>query len=244
MLSNELKSELGLFLKHTDLTIFGENPNIISLMLSSIEYEFNKYPNLMHCDIDSIKDSIRTCIYLGLIPGSVYHQIYFFSFKDKNNNIICKPIIGYRGLTNILFRLNVVKKIDTHIVYKDDIFDIILGTKQEIFHKPNILSKDSTIIAAYTIIKLNSNETIIEILPSREADIIKNNSNLSIAWTIYEGEMYKKTCLKRAIKRINFPINQIDILKIIQEEEYNTPINKTINESRSDVIIKNRLKEI
>jgi phage RecT family recombinase len=239
-----LKEELPNFINNLDLTIYGKNPNTTMNIVNAIISEFDKYPKLFNCTIESIKECIKTCIFFGLMPGSVLGHIYFIPYNSGQNIITCKIIFGYKGILDILYRNDIVESVDSHIVYEDDIFDVSLGTEISIIHKPNIKSTSFNIVASYVILHLNNKKKIIEILLKKELVAIKEKAFISNAWKDFEGEMMRKTCLRRAIKRCYFSPNHINFFSKLFELDNDNYIYNDKEKLTSKELINQRIIDI
>lgn len=203
-----------------NLTVIAKNPHIIKeitnlnmdanrllknvlLYIQSLEsYQRNR---ILECTPASLKLCILECANLGIYP-SKRGNVYFIPYKN-----ICQLRIGYLGLEALALQQEDIIFIQAYLVRKGDDFKVTYGTQEGISHIPKL---DSTldITHSYAVLKRNSGQVSFEIMDIEELKKIKilankdNKKGDSPAWKNWEGEMYKKTVLRRLLKHINYDI--------------------------------------
>ena len=81
----------------------------------------------------SLFASILLCAELGLNPSADVGEFYFLPFGKK-----ITPILGYKGVINLILRSGEISKIWSEIVYEDDDFEYELGLEPKLTHIPNL----------------------------------------------------------------------------------------------------------
>jgi len=120
----------------------------------------------------------------GLTPSDMLGQFYLIPRKIDNRMIVT-PMIGYKGLVNIILRSGEVTKVHTECVYDGDEFEPIYGLEPNIIHKPNftVPRNAETLKFVYAVAKLKSGDYQFCVLS--KGDIIKIQ-----ALSRYNNELY------------------------------------------------------
>jgi recombination protein RecT len=141
---------------------------------------------------------------VGLIPSDMLGEFYLIPRNVKQSDgkykMSVTPLIGYKGLINVLLRSGDVAKIHTEVVYANDEFNAIYGLEPNIIHKPNFDSERTAknITHAYAVAKMKNGEYQFAVLS--KLDII-NIQSLSR----YNNDLYfndKKDPNKWMIRKI------------------------------------------
>ncbi len=114
----------------------------------------------------------------------------------------------YQGLVKLITDTGSVQNVYAHNVCEEDEFDVQYGTTTEIIHKPKFKSK--TITHSYAVAILPNGTKQFEVMTKEELDYIRGMSESykafeakkikSCIWVQHEGEMCKKTVIKRLVK--------------------------------------------
>jgi len=109
---------------------------------------------------------------IGLIPSDMLGEFYLIPRKIDGRQTVT-PLIGYKGMHNIILRSGEVTKVHTECVYEGDEFEPIYGLEPNIIHKPNFdVKRDSTTLKfVYAVAKLKSGEYQFAVLS--KSDVIK-----------------------------------------------------------------------
>ncbi|MBL1319615.1 MAG: recombinase RecT [Methylophaga sp.] len=113
--------------------------------------------------------------------------------------------ISYMGLIKIATDSGSVTKVNCQLVYENDEFLLNQGSNQSLIHRPNPFKDRGKLIGVYTVATLHNGEIMIETMDMKDIESIKKRSksftsgNVS-PWKTDEGEMIRKTCIKRASK--------------------------------------------
>lgn len=150
----------------------------------------------------SLFASILLCAELGLNPSADVGEFYFIPYGQK-----ITPILGYKGVINLLLRSGEIAKLWAEIVYADDEFDYELGLEPKLRHIPNHESKNKTIKYVYAVAKLMNGETSFKVMSKREIMEIVEMSKYPNE--LYgntkkdpQGWMFKKTVIKQLSKTL------------------------------------------
>jgi recombination protein RecT len=101
-----------------------------------------------------------------------------------------------------------VKSVYAHVVYEQDEFAIELGSEPRVTHRPFIDGERGAIRGAYAVAKLESGAIDIEWMGLEELEKIRAGAAAtrggkdSPAYAEHEGEMYRKSPIRRLAKRL------------------------------------------
>lgn len=112
---------------------------------------------------------------IGLIPSDMLGEFYLIP-RRIDGKLTITPLIGYKGLVNVILRSGEVTKVHTECVFEGDEFEPIYGLEPNIIHKPNFsLPRNAkTLKFVYAVAKLKSGDYQFTVLS--KADIIKIQS--------------------------------------------------------------------
>ncbi len=111
---------------------------------------------------------------------------------------------SYMGLCKILTDAGSVKTIYAYVVYKNDEFEMVLGTNPNIIHKPAMSDKGEA-IGVYACAVLADGSKQFEYMDKEEVDKIMSKSeavkaNKYSSWTEWWGEMARGKVIRRMYK--------------------------------------------
>ena len=168
---------------------------------------------LRKAPIESFLQAIKNIAQTGLTLNPVSKEAYLIPrYESKSNQVLCKLEPSYVGLVKLLTDSGSVNAIQTHLVNENDEFDVNLGFEIEITHKPFYVRNKpkGKYTGVYTIAKLSTGEkqyeymTIEDVYSIRETSeswkSFQSGKTKSSIWKDYEGEMIRKTCIKRISK--------------------------------------------
>lgn len=170
----------------------------------------NSNKKLQECSQASIIKGVYNVALTGLSlnPISKFAALVPKYISGSGMEAVLFPM--YQGLVKLLTDTGSVISVTTHVVYKGDEFEYSLGLRQDIVHKPKHQSKE--VEFAYSIGKLADGSFMIEVMDKEALDYIRGCSDTWKAyeagklskelciWFQHEGEMYRKTVLKRLCK--------------------------------------------
>jgi len=165
-------------------------------------------PKLLRCDPRVVFREVCKIAALGLVLDPQLGEAYLI--VDRNNDVQAR--IGYRGLIKLAYQSGKVSAIYAHDICEFDKIDISLGTEKTIVHKPNYMAPRGAVGAYYAAVKFADGATDFEPMSLPEIHAIRERSDAwrafkagkirSTPWGTDEGEMSKKTVLRRLLKRI------------------------------------------
>lgn len=126
---------------------------------------------------------------IGLIPSEMLGEFYLIPRNlkqpDGNYKLTVTPLIGYKGLVNILMRNGDITRIHTEVVYEGDDFTPIYGLEPNIIHKPDFTKprKAENISFVYAVAKNKMGEYQFAVLSRTDIMAIKDMSK-------YDNELY------------------------------------------------------
>lgn len=160
----------------------------------------------------------------GLLPDGREAALVVFNTKVKCNDGISRklataqymPMIG--GILKMMRQSGEVESLSAHVVHEKDHFDYELGDNEFISHKPALADDRGQMIACYAILKTKDGGIYREIMGRSQVMAVKNIARAKEGpWTgPFEGEMWKKTVLRRLAKRA--PLST-DIIDLIQRDD-------------------------
>ena len=154
--------------------------------------EIKKSEKLLQAFIEnpsSMFASILAGAEIGLIPSDMIGEFYLIPRNIKGSDGKYKqtvtPLVGYKGLVNILLRSGDITRIHTEVVYEGDVFEPVYGLEPNIIHKPNfeVPRTANKIRYAYAVAKTKSGEYQFAVLTRAEIEGIKNLAK-------YENDLY------------------------------------------------------
>lgn len=142
------------------LKSFGIEP---ALFKQTVINEVKRSDKLMEAFIKnpaSMFASILAGAQIGLIPSEMLGLFYLIprNLKQSDGRYLptVTPLIGYKGIVNILMRSPDITRIHTEVVYKGDVFEPVYGLEPNIIHKPNFEASRTAadITHVYAVVKM------------------------------------------------------------------------------------------
>lgn len=165
--------------------------------LKSAILALNANPDLKECTQKSIISTLCQAAEIGLDFTPAKGHAYIVKFANE-----AKFMPGYRGLMELVRRTGKVKKIESHIVYENDKFEISYGTESYMKHAPIITGARGAMIGAYAIAILETGENVYEFMNMDDLNKVRATSRMARkgAWAAFETEMYRKIPIRRLFK--------------------------------------------
>jgi recombination protein RecT len=145
---------------------------------------------------------------IGLIPSDMLGEFYLIPRKIDGKMSVT-PLIGYKGLVNIILRSGEVSKVHTQCVYEGEEFEPIFGLEPNIIHKPNyeVERSSKTLKFVYAVAKLKNGDFQFEVLSKGDIIKITNLSRYDNALYFNDQKdpqmwMVKKTALIQLAKML------------------------------------------
>ncbi len=168
---------------------------------------FNKNNYLATATIESKLQSVLNVAMTGLTLNPVLKLAYLVPRRGFNG-VECFLEPSYQGLVKLITDTGSAKNVVAHLVYDGDDFEVSLGTSEDVIHKPKFQSKEITHV--YAIATLFDGTNQIEVMHVDEVFKIRDSSesyksfkagkSKSCIWNDHEGEMSRKTVVKRLVK--------------------------------------------
>ena len=163
---------------------------------------------LRNANKQSLVASVLQSAQIGLSLNPIAKEAYLIPRKTDNDIIVgVEP--SYIGLVKLLTDVGSIVSVKSNIVYEGDIFEIVYSFETSFKHIPKFKSKNIT--GVYAVAKLKTGDYQLEYMPVDEIHKIRSSSESWKAyerdnkkdhtpWVKYEGEMYRKTVIKRLCK--------------------------------------------
>jgi recombination protein RecT len=147
--------------------------------------EIKKSEKLLEAFMDnpsSLFASIISGAEIGLIPSDMLGEFFLIprnmKQKDGKYKLTVTPLLGYKGLVNILLRSGEIVKIHAEVVYEGDEFGVEYGLNPSIFHSPKLdLPRTADKIKyVYAVAKFKNNEFQFSVMTRAEIEAVNNLS--------------------------------------------------------------------
>lgn len=155
----------------------------------------------------SVAKAIWNVAITGLSLNPI-HKLAYITPRKVGNNLEALLMPSYQGLCKLLTDTGSVKTVYAHPVYKGDDFDIELGERYSLSHKPKFLSKEITHVYAVAI--LHDGTKQFEVMSAEQISEIRDLSDgykafkagraKTAIWDSFYDEMCRKTVIKRLTK--------------------------------------------
>lgn len=165
-------------------------------------------PKMLKCDPRVVFREVAKIAALGLVLDPQLGEAYLI--VDRHSDVQAR--VGYRGLLKLAHQSGRVAAISAHDICEQDLCDIDLGTAKRIIHKPNYMADRGKPGAYYATVKFKDGADDFEVMSLAEIHAIRDRSDAwraykkglinSTPWGTDEGEMAKKTVLRRLLKRV------------------------------------------
>lgn len=163
--------------------------------------EVQKNPDLMNCDPQSVFLAVMEAARLGVVPGDLGRG-WLIARKIKGR-LMCNFQPGYRLFVDLARRSGEVVRVEAHVVYEEDDFQLRYGTEPVLLHQPSLkkIKEKGDPVGAYAVAHLKGGGVQVEFMDVGEIEQARAaGAANSPAWTKWWGEMAKKVVIKRASK--------------------------------------------
>jgi recombination protein RecT len=157
-------------------------------------------PKLQACSQASLLAGIMDAAQLGLEIGGPLQEGWLIPYKGEAQ---FQP--GYRGLISLVIGTGLVKKVESHVVYGRDLFEVDFGDAPKITHRPYLGDDDNQkMVAVYATAWLANGEKQSDVLLPADVERARSSSRTASdsdsPWRKHTGEMWRKSACKRLIK--------------------------------------------
>jgi len=190
-----------------------------------------QHPNLLKCQPEAVFNEVSKAAALGLLLDPQLGEAYLITgWNARENRPEPQLRVGYRGLIKLGRQSGEITAVYSHDVCANDEFECALGDEKRLSHKPDFMSDRGEVGAYYAVVKLANGETDFEVMSLREIQRIRDRSDgwkafkagkiKSTPWSTDEGEMGKKTVLRRLMKRMPASPELTDALRLEDEADH------------------------
>lgn len=168
----------------------------------------NRNPKLGECDPGSFMTSMITAAQMGIAPDG-RNGYLIPRWNGKTNRLECTFMPSYIGLIGLVRKNPEVADIYAETVHAEDELRITKGLHRDIVHEVDVKKARGPIIGAYAVISYKDGRASWEFMSREEIEGVRARSDswrahvakgYDTPWKTDEGEMFKKTALKRLIK--------------------------------------------
>ena len=198
--------------------VSGDRAEYANGLRSAAIIQASRNPSILKCSPKSIVLALYEASRLGLdldLSGSAY----LVPYGDE-----ARLIIGYKGLIQIAMRSGQLRKVESFVVRENDECKVEQGTNPRIEHRPCVFEDPGKPVAVYAVATFMNDTTQFTFMRWGDVLKVKNTSRASKSgpWVQFEGEMAKKTAIRRLCKLIPFK-TLANALSIEECAESNTP---------------------
>jgi recombination protein RecT len=163
---------------------------------------------LANCSIESLAASLLLCSQLGLEPASPLGHVYLVPYGSD-----CTPIIGYKGMLELIRRTGSVKRINAGVFYKQELKtgDFFASLEPpELRHQwSGETYQDDDIAGSYCVVEGKDGELYMEICSRAEIDKRRQRSKASASgpWQTDFAAMARKCAIRKLFGGGTVPIS-------------------------------------
>ena len=191
-------------------------------------------PDLMNHDPRLIFREVSKAAALGLYLDPQLGEAYLIlAWNGKAKRLEPQLRIGYRGLVKLGRQSGEISMIYAHEVHENDFFDCVLGDQKSLVHKPDVFGDRGALVGYYAVVKYREGETDFEPMTVAQVHAIRDRSDAwkafkdgkikSTPWATDDGEMSKKTVIRRLVKRVPQSPELAEAIKIEDAAEHGEP---------------------
>lgn len=220
--------------------VMSRKEQLCALLPSSIQQErflrnlimqINSNKDLRNCSVESLARGCIQATTLGLDIG-VLGSAYLVPYGGE-----ASLTIGYQGYIDLAYKSG-MKAIHTGIVRKNDDYHATEDSFSHNFDPFDTEENRGPVVGVYALVILPTGESYSELMTVHEIEEIRcgSHSANSPAWRVHWGEMAKKVCIRRALKRAPLTQQHKEIIHNSDKAEYSYS-------SKPEVVGKEKLKE-
>lgn len=159
---------------------------------------------------ESLLQAVLNIAQVGLTLNPVQKLAYMVPrYNSQLRAVECCLEPSYQGLVKLITDMGGIVNCYAYMVYENDHFEQILGTQNQIIHKPKLGNRGDA-IGVYAVAVLAGGGTQCEVMDISEVQEIRNTSESYKAfkngkvktciWEDWFDEMARKTVIKRLVK--------------------------------------------
>jgi phage RecT family recombinase len=223
-----------------------EDSQTFTSWLAEVAHVVGLSPKLLEANRDSLMQSLRHAITMGLSINPALGEAYLIPRWDKNlraNVVQCQR--GYQGVLALMFRSDMVDNVFADVIYRDEVYKIYGGTNARIEHEPDVEGESRTnnfddIVVAYANVYLKGSTRPVFVyltyadLARARAMNLDQKGNPSIPWRDHPQAMSIKTALTRVCKLLPRHSKLAELHRALAAEADGTGISIVQSESIKD----------
>lgn len=157
-----------------------------------------KTPQLLQCSQESVVQAVMDAAKLGLEPDGVEGAIIPYGREAQ-----FQPMV--QGLVHVVLDEGSIVGVDMRAVHEGDEFDVQMGSRPSLHHKPNMRRDlDAPVIAYYSVAHTATGFSTFEVMTY--AEVVDHRKRYAKSrggpWETAFDEMAKKTVFKRHSKKL------------------------------------------
>lgn len=214
----------------------GFKPEDVKREISFAVQHINKNAQLQKCTALSLMTAVMNISNIGLSLNPAAKESYLiprYNSASKQMEAALEP--SYIGLVKLLTDSGSITSVLCQLVYQGDKFEIDLANNvNPVIHKPELVkSKRGNVIGCYALATLPDKTRQVEFMDIEEINTIRDRSETykafksgkiqSCTWVSDQGEMSRKTVIKR-------------IYKYLPRTDRMTVIDKAIETDNADYV--------
>lgn len=187
-------------------------------------------PDLMKCDPRLTFREVSKAAALGLLLDPQLGEAYLIiGWNGRARREEPQLRVGYRGLMKLARQSGEVKNIYAHEVCANDKFHCILGDSKSLHHEPDVFGERGSVVGYYAVALFNDGSSDFEAMSVADIHKIRDRAEAwkaftagkikSTPWSTDDGEMSKKTVIRRLQKRLPQSPELADAIRIEDEAE-------------------------
>ena len=197
---------------------------------------FKKNPYLQKATFESVLSAMANVANIGLTLNPALKLAYLvprYNGQTRTLEVCLEP--SYQGLVKLVTDTGSAKSLYAYLIREGDDFTHKLGTNVEIDHKPKFPASDK-IIGVYAVAILADGTKQVEIMEAKDIESIRERSESyksykagktkQCIWVTDEGEMFRKTIIRRITKYLPKTEMWDKIAKAIELDEQDYKISE------------------
>lgn len=168
---------------------------------------------------------------LGLLLDKELGEAYLIeAWNSKTRQKEPQARIGYRGMIKLAKQSGQYTRVYAREVHQNDQYDVVQGTREELVHRPVLHGASGEVIEYYAVAQMKDGNAEFERMTLDEVLAIRDRSDAwkafdsgkikSTPWGTDEGEMAKKTVIRRLCKRLDQSPELATAIQIEDEAEF------------------------
>ena len=188
-------------------------------------------PDLMRHAPRLIFREVAKAAGLGLLLDPILGEAYLviaYNYKTKQQEPQLR--VGYKGMCKLARQTGDVTNIYAHEIHEKDFVEADLGFPKVFHHKPKLFTDRGEVIGYVALIAFKDGSFDFEPMSVDQVHAIRDRSDAykafkdgkikSTPWSTDDGEMSKKTTLRRLLKRQAQSPELVDAIRIEDDAEF------------------------